>query len=176
MDDVPKKYFKENKIIYAFCERVIDGDTVRVRHIPLGKIRATPKPLSKRALSDCTLSIRIYGVDTPETAKNKNQRSQAFGDEATDFTSNRTLHKMLRITFLRKDQYHRAVCVVETVNNWCQCWPWSPPRDLSVALAQQGLAELYTGGGAEYNVSLLCVGVLCVEGTFWCRFGGPISP
>jgi endonuclease YncB( thermonuclease family) len=153
VDDVPKSFFQNQKSIYAYTERVIDGDTIRVRHIPsYNWIRRTPVPLEKRALSDCTLSIRIYGVDTPEIAKNKNQKSQAFGDEAKDFTTQRCLHKMMRITFLRKDQYHRAVCVVETVGGaWRRCcWPWSLPKDLSVALAQEGLAELYTGGSAEY--------------------------
>jgi endonuclease YncB( thermonuclease family) len=138
VDDVPKAFFTKQKTIYAFTERVIDGDTVRVRHIPsYNWIRRTPSPLQKKALSDCTLSIRIYGVDTPEIAKNKNQRSQPYGEEAKDFTTAKTLHKMLRITFLRKDQYHRAVCVVETLG-WVR-WPWSLPRDLSAALAQEGL-------------------------------------
>jgi len=72
VDDVPKSFFQNQKSIYAYTERVIDGDTIRVRHIPsYNWIRQTPVPLEKRALSDCTLSIRIYGVDTPEIEKTR---------------------------------------------------------------------------------------------------------
>jgi hypothetical protein len=34
-------------------------------------------------------------LDTPEIAKNKNQRSQAYGEEAKDFATAKTLHKVL---------------------------------------------------------------------------------
>ena len=66
VDDVPKEYFDNQRYIYAFVERVIDGDTIRVRHVPgYGYGRKVPQPLEKRGISGDTLSIRIYGVDTP---------------------------------------------------------------------------------------------------------------
>lgn len=64
---IPKSYFEENQTIYAFTERVIDGDTVRVRHIPgyslrwLNRRRLTT-PLQKRGIAGETLSIRVYGA------------------------------------------------------------------------------------------------------------------
>lgn len=153
VDDVPKEHFRENRSIYAFVERVIDGDTIRVRHYPGYAIRGQKaQSMQKRAISDCTLSIRIYGVDTPELAKFGNP-SQPYAKEAKEFTSSLVLHKMVKITFLRKDQYSRAVCRVKTlpkVGWWCTWLPGFGGKDLSLLLAREGLAELYTGGGAEY--------------------------
>ncbi|KAL7576061.1 hypothetical protein ACA910_000845 [Epithemia clementina (nom. ined.)] len=153
VDDVPTNYFDDRRYIYGFVERVIDGDTIRVRHIPgFGFGRKVPQPLDKRGISDETLSIRIYGVDTPETGKNKRKASQPFGKEAQAFTTDLVYHKMVKVTFLRKDQYKRAVAKVETVEEGMSSsfLPGYGPKDLSMELAKAGLAELYTGGGAEY--------------------------
>lgn len=153
VDDVPNDYFQERRYIYGFVERVIDGDTIRVRHVPgYGFGRKVPQPLEKRGISADTLSIRVYGVDTPETGKNKRKTSQPFGEEAAAFTTNLVFHKMVKITFLRKDQYKRAVAQVETVEEGltASLLPGYGPKDLSIELAKHGLAELYTGGGAEY--------------------------
>lgn len=149
--DVPKEYFQQKKTIYAFCERIIDGDTIRVRHC---RRNDNPRPLQTRGIAHITLCIRIYGVDTPEMAKFKITKSQPFAEEAKQFTSDLLLHKMVQITFLRKDQYGRAVCVVKTMPLFGNIFPWLPSfgvRDISMELARVGLAELYTGGGAEYN-------------------------
>lgn len=64
-NDVPAEYFHEQRYIYAFVERVIDGDTIRVRHIPgygFG-IGAKPEPLDQqhRGIANVTLSVRVYG-------------------------------------------------------------------------------------------------------------------
>jgi endonuclease YncB( thermonuclease family) len=145
-------------------ERVIDGDTVRVRHLPGYNWRRWkhPSPLTSRGIADQTLSIRIYGVDCPELAK-FGKPSQPYGPEAKEHTTRIVLHRVVRITLLRKDQYRRAVAQVHTVPS--RFFSWIPldlfrPKDVSVELATAGLAELYTGGGAEY-----CVRTLTVEGT-----------
>jgi len=148
VDDVPTAFFKDQRYIYAFVERIIDGDTIRVRHVPgYGLGRSAPQPLQQRGIANETLSIRVYAVDTPETGKNKRQTSQPYGDEAEAFTRELVYHKMVKITFLRRDQYRRAVAQVETVGGGIL----SSSKDLSMELAKAGLAELYTGGGAEYN-------------------------
>jgi endonuclease YncB( thermonuclease family) len=138
-------------------ERVVDGDTVRVRHLPGYNWRRWkhPSPLTTRGIADQTLSIRIYGVDCPELAK-FGKPSQPYGPEAKEHTSRLVLHRVVRITLLRRDQYRRAVAQVQTVPS--RFFSWIPldlfrPKDLSVELATAGLAELYTGGGAEYCVS-----------------------
>jgi Staphylococcal nuclease homologue len=113
-----------------------------------------PTPLTSRGIADQTLSIRIYGVDCPELAK-FGKPSQPYGPEAKEHTSRVVLHRVVRITLLRKDQYRRAVAQVQTVPS--RFFSWIPldvfrPKDVSVELASAGLAELYTGGGAEYCV------------------------
>jgi endonuclease YncB( thermonuclease family) len=157
---IPKTYFDNHITIYGYTERVIDGDTFRVRHVPgyamllpTNSIEgSTAKVKGRRGgIADTTLLIRLYGIDCPEISKNKNQVTQPFGNEAKEYTSKMIDQQLVKITLLRKDRYGRAVAMVETV----------PPnilassKDLSIELARQGFAELYTGGGFEYNVSLL---------------------
>lgn len=151
-NDVPAEYFTDQRYIYGFVERVIDGDTIRIRHIPgygMGASRM-PEPLKQRGIANVTLSVRIYGVDCPETGKNKRHISMPFGEDAKEFTSDMVFHKMVKVTLLRRDQYNRCVAVVETVPDsmWGRLVTGS--KDLSLELATAGLAELYTGGGAVY--------------------------
>jgi endonuclease YncB( thermonuclease family) len=152
VNDVPDDYFTNQKYIYAFVERIIDGDTMRVRHVPgFALQRQVPEPLQTRGIANATLSVRVYGVDTPEIGKNKRQTSQAFAEEAKQFTTDLVYHKMVKITFLKKDQYNRAVACIETVPSLLTTFiPGAGNKDLSIELAREGLAELYTGGGAVY--------------------------
>lgn len=152
---VPEEYFTQHKSLYGFTERVLDGDTIRIRHVPGYGVYTTqvPEPLQKRGIANDTLIVRLYAVDCPEIAKNKNQLTQPFGEDAKMFTSNALYHKMVKVTFLRRDRYGRAVAVVETVPNILLVD--SAGLDASIELAKRGLAELYTGGGAEYNVSVV---------------------
>jgi len=155
---IPKSAFQNHDVLYGFVERVIDGDTIRVRHLPLYSARwwgRRPEPLAQRGISQDTLLIRLYGVDCPELKKGRNQPGQPFAEEAKEFTSQTTLHTVVKITLLRKDQYARAVAAVECLPRGGVCLKWVPGmgcRDLSVLLAKEGLAELYTSGGAEYWV------------------------
>ena len=140
----------------------MDGDTIRVRHIP-GYVwlpwKRRQSPLTQRGIADETLSIRIYGVDCPELSKRKNQASQPFAEQAKQFTTDYCLHQIVKITLLRKDQYGRAVAAVERLPPAGPLFKWIPGlgrSDLTVALAENGLAELYTSGGAEYWVRAPC--------------------
>jgi endonuclease YncB( thermonuclease family) len=166
---IPKSYFHDHVSIYAFTERILDGDTIRVRHVPgygllPNIVRAPAEPLPQRGgIADDTLIVRLYGIDCPEIAKQKNQTSQPFAIEAKQYTSSSIYHQMVKVTLIRKDQYGRAIAMVETL----------PPitagtgivlanvasglvsQDLSIELARNGLAELYTGGGAEYYVRVV---------------------
>lgn len=162
---VPKSYFDEQRSIYCYVERVIDGDTVRVRHLPAYPwrvwIHRRQRPLPRRGIAGETLSIRVYGVDCPELAKRRAQRSQPHAEAAKEFTAEFCLHRTVKITLLRKDQYGRAVAAVERLPPAGPLLKWVPGlgrKDLSVALAREGLAELYTGGGAEYWVSAMILG------------------
>jgi endonuclease YncB( thermonuclease family) len=76
VDDVPSRYFIEDRVVYGRVERAIDGDTVRIRHCrysfycedrmkkvtSLGGSRLISLEPPKR-IYDSTLSIRLYGVD-----------------------------------------------------------------------------------------------------------------
>lgn len=155
---IPKSSFQNHDVLYGFVERVIDGDTIRVRHLPMYAARLwgrRPQPLEQRGISQDTLLIRLYGVDCPELKKRGNP-GQPGSEQAKDFTSATVLHTVVKITLLRKDQYARAVAAVECLPRGGVCFKWVPGlgrRDLSVLLAKEGLAELYTSGGAEYWVS-----------------------
>ena len=135
-------------------ERIIDGDTIRIRHCPTRF--SCPEPDSKtRRIYDSTLSIRLYGVDCPELQKRKSDApSQPFAAEAKDFTSDLLLNKKVRIKLLRKDQYGRAVAKVEGSR---RLLPPFNRKDVSLELVRNGLATIYEGGGAEYdgNIEIL---------------------
>lgn len=95
------------------------------------------------------MSIRLYGVDSPELQKrNSDPPSQPFAVEAKEFTSELLLGKKVRIKLLRKDQYGRAIGKVEGGR---RILPPFNRRDVSLELVQKGLATIYTGGGAEYD-------------------------
>ena len=60
---------------------------------------------------------------------------------------------MVKITLLRRDRYGRAIAVVETLPSpGYLAMGVGGPKDMTVELARQGLAELYQGGGADYYV------------------------
>lgn len=154
VDDLPLDAFERRRTLYALVERVVDGDTLRVRHIPGYNWRRwkTPQPLTQRSLVDHTLVVRFYGIDCPEVAK-FGKPNQPWAQEAKETVTRMVLHRMVCITLYRKDQYRRAICKVETVSSPLISWiPGFRPKDLSIELATSGLAELYTGGGAEYCV------------------------
>jgi endonuclease YncB( thermonuclease family) len=129
-------------------ERIIDGDTIRVRHCPTRF--SCPKPDEKtRRIYDNTLSIRLYGVDSPELQKRQSDPpSQPFANEAKDFTSQLVMGKTVKLKLLRKDQYGRALAKVEGGRSFM---PPFRKKDVSVELVRNGLATVYTGGGAEYD-------------------------
>ena len=142
--DIPKSMYKNNKVIRGRVVKVIDGDTIRIRHTPL-------YPLFKKGdycgkLSECTVSVRLYGVDAPETAKFGNPE-QPYAREAKEYVTKQVEGQIVRVKLLRKDQYSRAVGKV-TVRN--RVLPLLR-TDLTKGLAERGYATLYTGGGAEYD-------------------------
>jgi endonuclease YncB( thermonuclease family) len=140
--------------IYGRVVRVIDGDTFRVRHCRSKWFcpKEEENPTGRRTrIYDSTLSLRIYGVDCPELQKKSSDpTSQPFAQEATDYTTKLVLGQVVAMKLLRKDQYGRAVAAVTTKQ---RTWMLvvRRKRDVSVELAQRGLATLYKGGGAEYN-------------------------
>lgn len=142
--DIPTSLYKKNKVIRGRVVKVIDGDTIRIRHTPLYPISKKGEYCGK--LSECTISVRLYGVDAPETAKFGNPE-QPYAREAKEYVAKQVDGKIVRVKLLRKDQYSRAVGKVTKRNN---ILPFLR-TDLTKGLAEKGYATLYTGGGAEYD-------------------------
>ena len=145
-------------------ERVIDGDTIRLRHYPLYPLQSENRFDGK--LVDHTIIIRLYGIDAPEIGKNGNP-AMAFADEAKDYTSSKINGKIVNVKLLKKDQYSRVLGKVVTDDCFPTetssssndpmmfggktCKPNNEHLDLSLGLAHNGYSTLYRGGGAEYD-------------------------
>lgn len=144
----------ENKSIFGRVERVIDGDTIRVRHCPTrfscpDRKKASSNNKPSRRIWDSTLSIRMYGVDCPELQKRSSDPpSQPYAQEAKDYTTNLILGKCVKVTLFSKDQYGRAIGKVETPK---PIVPFFSRKDVTFELVRHGLATIYTGRGAEYD-------------------------
>ncbi|KAF4150133.1 Staphylococcal nuclease-like [Phytophthora infestans] len=139
VEDLPNRLFHQEGKIKAAAVNFSDGDTFRVRHLPL--FRGAGSYDGK--LSDHTLQIRLAGIDTPETAKFGNP-GQPFGDEAKKWLSSTLEGRKLTLTLLHKDQYARAVCLVQY--GW---WPFR--RDASAEILKVGLGQVYRQAGAVYG-------------------------
>jgi endonuclease YncB( thermonuclease family) len=166
--DIPNEAIENRQILYGYVERVIDGDTIRIRHVPEyllwqgNDIDVSSLVDSRKPLGNTTIVVRMYGIDAPETAKKKSEISQPFGDEAKQFTKDLVYHKVVTVKILKRDRYQRIIGEVSTFGSTAVPGTFSPPKDLSLELASRGLGTLYTGGGAEYDVSCHGRVVICV--------------
>lgn len=144
-NDIPVKNFRTHKVIYGKTVKVIDGDTIRIRHLPFYPLWRDGTDYDG-LLSENTISVRVYGVDAPEIAKFGNP-SMPRAEEARDYTEKLVGQKVVRVKLLRKDQYGRAVAKIQTRG----ILPVVTKTDLTKDLAKNGYGTLYTGGGAEYD-------------------------
>jgi endonuclease YncB( thermonuclease family) len=160
-----EKSWVERQVSAVTVVKVIDGDTIRVRHIPnypVSSVRKHTKYVGN--LSENTISVRIYGVDCPETAKFGNP-AMPFAKEATKYIQRRTkcnnttknksdfetVGGVVRIKVLSKDQYGRIVGKVKVKREHGGGLGLFQTSDLSLDLLKKGLATIYTGGGAQYD-------------------------
>lgn len=154
--DIPQSVIDNHPLLYGYVERVIDGDTIRVTQI--SDLREVPKPKTG-SVQNSTIIVRLYGVDAPETAKKESESSQPFGEDAKQLTKDLTYHKTIAWRPLNRDKYNRIIAEVDalagaptgTVVHVSRSLIGS--KDLSQELASRGLATMYTGKGAEYDVS-----------------------
>jgi len=124
--------------------RVIDGDTVRIRHCPFHPFYE--KTSFTGLLSQNSISVRIYGVDAPELAHFGNP-SMPKAEEARDWAKTVVEGKIVKVKLLSKDQYGRIVGKVTIRRPILFFWR----KDLTIELSKKGYATLYTGGGAQYD-------------------------
>eukprot|EP00747_Dinoflagellata_sp_TGD_P089137 gnl/TRDRNA2_/TRDRNA2_164224_c0_seq1.p1 gnl/TRDRNA2_/TRDRNA2_164224_c0~~gnl/TRDRNA2_/TRDRNA2_164224_c0_seq1.p1 ORF type:complete len:233 (+),score=29.30 gnl/TRDRNA2_/TRDRNA2_164224_c0_seq1:311-1009(+) len=136
--DIPSDVFATKGTFTGVVTSVSDGDTIRVRHMPLLRTSAN----FKGKLSDETIVIRIGAVDCPEIA-HFGSKGQPFGEEAKAWVKERLLNKRVTIKVLSRDQYYRVVGMVYTGRLF--------KTNLSKELLKNGLAQVYRQGGAQYD-------------------------
>lgn len=105
-------------------QRVIDGDTVEVSQ-PKGFLR-----------SPDVKSVRLYGIDAPETSQKGSQESTQY--LARLIGSRKNLWMEERYT----DQYGRAVAILSTSKN-------KPDRSYNYQMVRDGQAYTYMTTGPE---------------------------
>lgn len=139
--EIPKKYFGPNApVLTGRAVSVSDGDTIRFYHLPLFWQKLPP---GKMKVSKVALPVRLCTIDTPETAK-FGKPGQPFGPEAKAELKKLLEEKTIKVRLLQKDQYGRAVAQVMTGGALTS-------THADEHMLKQGLAEVYTGGGAVYG-------------------------
>lgn len=140
--DIPREYYRNKESIHGLVMKVVDGDTLRLRH--LGKREFSG------SLQDHTIMVRLAAVDAPETAK-KGNPGQPFAEEAKAFTRDRLEGKEVDVKLLATDQYSRAIARVQYKASNGLFGLFSQKRDISEDLLSEGLAVVYRQGGAQYD-------------------------
>ena len=96
--------------------RVTDGDTVKV------------------AGNGENMTIRLVGIDAPETSKKKNQPGQPFSRKSTKYLANLVLNKSVEVKSYGTDRYGRTLGVV-----------FVDGKNVNLEMVKAGLAEVYRG-------------------------------
>ncbi|MDB4442217.1 thermonuclease family protein [bacterium] len=100
--------------------RVTDGDTIKVTG------------------DGSKITIRLVGIDAPETSKKKNEPGQPFSQKSTKHLANLVLNKSVDVKSYGIDRYGRTLGVV-FVNG----------IDVNLEMVKSGLAEVYRGPPAK---------------------------
>ncbi|ETV74190.1 hypothetical protein, variant [Aphanomyces astaci] len=140
--DIPDACFHQRMTLRGTVVSVSDGDTFRLRHMPLWRgvgTYPTKKP------TEHTLQIRLAGVDTPEMP-HFGKECQPYAKEAKAWLVHELKGAVVTVTLLRRDQYGRAVCMVTYSKSW-----WAVKKNVSEELLRVGLAKVYRLAGAEYG-------------------------
>jgi endonuclease YncB( thermonuclease family) len=96
--------------------RVTDGDTVKVTG------------------NDRNMTIRLVGIDAPETSKKKNQPGQPFSRKSTKYLASLVLNKSVEVKSYGTDRYGRTLGVV-----------FVGGKNVNLEMIKAGLAEVYRG-------------------------------
>ena len=102
--------------------------------------------MTRRWLLLLQIHIRLAGIDAPELP-HFGRPGQPYGQEALDFLSGLLLHRSVRATLWRKDQYDRVVATVHVRRGLIPL-----RRDVSLEMLRSGLATLYEAKfGSEFG-------------------------
>jgi endonuclease YncB( thermonuclease family) len=134
-EEIPKELIHSKAKLSGMATYIIDGDTFKFYHL----IKNENVPTAVHQLKSCTFSIRLAGIDCPETPK-QGKEGQPFGKEAADFLSELIYRKKITIQLQNCDQYNRIVATVLVEG-----------QDVSIEMLRNGYAHLYQGKGACYG-------------------------
>lgn len=96
--------------------RVTDGDTIKVTS------------------NGSKVTVRLVGIDAPETSKKKNQPGQPFSRKSTKYLANLVLNKSVEVKSYGTDRYDRILGVV-----------FVDGKNVNLEMVKAGLAEVYRG-------------------------------
>ena len=96
--------------------RVSDGDTINVTD------------------SGSKITVRLVGIDAPETSKKKNQPGQPFSRKSTKYLASLVLNKSVEVKSYGTDRYGRTLGVV-----------FVSGKNMNLEMVKAGLAEVYRG-------------------------------
>ena len=102
------------------CTRVTDGDTIKVTN------------------NGTTSTIRLVGIDAPETSKRRHEPGQPYSKKSTKHHASLVLNKSVSIKSNGRDRYGRTLGVVYVDN-----------INVNLEMVKQGLAEVYRGRPAK---------------------------
>ena len=100
--------------------RVVDGDTLRVSG------------------NGSTITVRLVGIDAPETSKRKNEPGQPFSRKSTKHLTGLVLNKSVTVKSYGTDRYGRTLGVV-----------YVGDLNVNLEMVKVGLAEVYRGKPAK---------------------------
>ncbi len=100
--------------------RVTDGDTIKITG------------------NDVKMTIRLVGIDAPETSKKKNQPGQPFSRKSTNYLASLVLNKSVEVKSYGTDRYGRTLGVV-----------FVGDKNVNLEMVKAGLSEVYRGRPAK---------------------------
>jgi micrococcal nuclease len=100
--------------------RVTDGDTIKISG------------------NGSKITIRLVGIDAPETSKKKNQPGQPFSKKSTKYLTSLVLNKSVEMKSYGTDRYGRTLGVV-----------FVSGENVNLEMVKAGLAEVYRGRPAK---------------------------
>ena len=96
--------------------RITDGDTIKITG------------------NGSKVTVRLLGIDAPETSKGKNQPGQPFSRKSTKYLANLVLNKSVEVKSYGTDRYGRTLGVV-----------FLGGKNVNLEMVKAGLAEVYRG-------------------------------
>jgi endonuclease YncB( thermonuclease family) len=98
------------------CTHVSDGDTIKVTG------------------GGNEITIRLVGIDAPETSKTKHEPGQPFSRKSTKYLAGMVLNKSVTVQSYGADRYGRTLGVV-----------FVDGKNVNLEMVKAGLAEVYRG-------------------------------